>query len=171
MKGLPLDDFSGAELSACTNYRYKLWRMWERSSPIVVFVMLNPSTADRLADDPTIRRCIRFSELWGYGSLHVCNVFAYRSPTPASLLDVQDPVGAENDQKIFELAKSADRIIVAWGKPLEGLVARVQFVSRNLLANYVCYCLATTQDGHPRHPLYMSYSARPQVWTGYDSKR
>lgn len=177
MGQISLDDFSGAEFSECGKYRYKLWRMWERSKPAVLFVMLNPSTADRLADDPTIRRCVRFAELWGYGSLHVGNAFAYRSPTPASLLAVRDAEdrlaagGVENDQKIYELAKSADRVVVAWGKPLPALLPHVQFVSLNLLATCTCHCLGLTKDGHPRHPLYVPYVQPLQVWTGYKGQK
>ena len=168
MTVLSLDDFSGAEFSPCGNYRYKLWRMWARSEPVVLFLMLNPSTADRIANDPTIRRCQRFAELWGYGSLHVANVFAYRTPAPTALLDVPDPVGPVNDDKIDELTGYADRIIVAWGKPLPALVPRIEFVSRYLLSNYPCFCMGVTKDGHPCHPLYLPYTVRPMAWVGYN---
>ena len=61
---------SDALLSPCCCYRFALWRRWD-SGPQVLFIMLNPSTADELADDPTVRRCIRFARDWRFGSLVV----------------------------------------------------------------------------------------------------
>jgi hypothetical protein len=76
---------SGAELSACRTYRYRLWRQWDADLAPVVWVMLNPSTADESADDPTIRKCIGFAQRWGYGGIEVVNLYAYRSPDPRQL--------------------------------------------------------------------------------------
>lgn len=76
---------SDAELSKCRTYRYALWRTWDESKPFAMFVGLNPSTADELEDDPTIRRCINFSKLWGYGGLCMVNLFAYRATDPTAL--------------------------------------------------------------------------------------
>ena len=72
---------TGAELSQCKNYRYALWRRWSEA-PAVLFVMLNPSTADESQDDATIRRCIAFAQQWGHGGIIVANLFALRSPYP-----------------------------------------------------------------------------------------
>ncbi len=80
---------SDAELSKCRAYRYALWRTWDESKPFAMFVGLNPSTADELEDDPTIRRCINFSKLWGYGGLCMVNLFAYRATDPTALFLVQ----------------------------------------------------------------------------------
>ena len=73
---------SGADFSECGRYRYKLWRTWDDVRPVVMFIMLNPSTADATADDPTIRRCIGFAHDWGYGGVRVGNLFAWRTPYP-----------------------------------------------------------------------------------------
>jgi len=73
---------SGAEISDCQRYRYALWRRWA-DGPAVLFVMLNPSTADARSDDPTIRRCIGFARSWDYAAVLVANLFALRTPTPA----------------------------------------------------------------------------------------
>ncbi|KKL68264.1 hypothetical protein LCGC14_2126710 [marine sediment metagenome] len=166
-----LNDFSGAEFSACGKYRYKLWRMWERSKPAVLFVMLNPSTANRTTNDPTIRRCIRFAQLWGYGRLLICNLFAFRSTAPDNLLVVDDPTGPANMDTIAAVAKSADYIVLAWGNPHRKLLLRAQLLSNKLCATYTCYCLGTTEAGHPRHPLYMPYTAQPQAWLGYEAQK
>ena len=68
---------SGAGFSLCRTWRYKLWRRWSSAGPIVAFIGLNPSTADELNDDPTIRRCIGFARHWGFGGMYMLNVFAY----------------------------------------------------------------------------------------------
>jgi hypothetical protein len=77
--------------------------------------MLNPSTADASVDDPTIRRCTGFSEAWGFDSLTVVNLFAFRSPHPEDLAKVDDPVGPVNDLAIREAVFGASRVVVAWG--------------------------------------------------------
>ena len=73
-----------AEFSGCRQYRYAFWRKWAEG-PQVLFIMLNPSTADECVDDPTIRRCIRLAKGWGFGSLAVGNLFAFRTPSPMTL--------------------------------------------------------------------------------------
>lgn len=62
-------------------YRYLLWRTWDMTRPRLLWVLLNPSTADDQTDDPTLRRCIRFSRDWQYGGLEIVNLFAFRTPT------------------------------------------------------------------------------------------
>src|ERR1019366_833740 len=84
-------------------YRYSLWRRVGESRRRVLFVMLNPSTADAIVDDPTIRRCMGFARTWGFGELEVCNLFAYRSPCPSALLRAADPVGPSNDRALRRL--------------------------------------------------------------------
>ena len=48
---------SGATISTCEKYRYQLWRKWDEGKKCLVFIMLNPSTADAENNDPTITRC------------------------------------------------------------------------------------------------------------------
>ena len=120
--------------------------------------MLNPSTADATRDDPTIRRCIRFAKSWGHGSLAVVNLFAYRTSSPKCFLQESDPVGPDNDVQIQAAAHQADCVVCAWGSYVgksEDLRARAAFVRRMLLGNLPVHCLGVTQDGHPRHPLYV----------------
>lgn len=73
-----------AKFDASMNYRYSLEREWS-DAPCIGFVMLNPSTADATNDDPTIRRCTRFAQFWGYGAIEVVNLFAYRATRPIQL--------------------------------------------------------------------------------------
>lgn len=139
-----------AIFDATETYRYSLLRTWESSLPRVCFVMLNPSTANAERDDPTIRRCIGFARTWGYGSLEVVNLYAFRATHPTVLFRATDPIGPENDHYIREAVGSASLLVVAWGN--HGL--------RNGRATQVLpllgapRCLGITAIGQPCHPLY-----------------
>src|SRR2546421_6723193 len=96
-------------------YRYLLWREWNAKLPRLLWILLNPSTADERVDDPTLRRVLGFSQSYGFGGLEVVNLFALRSPHPRALTQVVDPVGPENDMYIREAVGRASKIVAAWG--------------------------------------------------------
>lgn len=106
---------AGAVFDPTRTYRYSLWRRWDATAPGCLVVMLNPSTADEQTLDPTVRRCIEFAKSWGFGSLHVANIFALRSTDPAWLYEAADPVGPENDGWIRLLHERAGLTVAAWG--------------------------------------------------------
>jgi hypothetical protein len=139
-------------------YRYSLWRRVGRSPRRVLFVMLNPSTADAKDDDPTIRRCIGFARAWGYGELEVCNLFAYRTPHPRVLLAARDPVGPENDAWLARAAGRASRVVAAWG--VVGMRSARAEVVMEILRGARVVCLGRTRGGAPRHPLYVAGGTR-----------
>jgi hypothetical protein len=136
-------------------YRYRLTRRWARG-PSIVWIMLNPSTADERRDDPTIRRCIGFSRAWGFGGLTVVNLFALRTPEPRDLREHPDPIGLDNDRHITAAAASAEQVVAAWGAfafARERAEAIQALVKRSLL------CLSRSASGAPSHPLYLSSAA------------
>ncbi|MFC4305772.1 DUF1643 domain-containing protein [Cohnella boryungensis] len=143
----------GAVMDPTDTYRYSLWRIWNADLPTVLFIMLNPSTADANKDDPTIRRCIGFAKAWGFGALEVRNLFAYRATDPDELKRCADPIGPDNDKHILEGARIADKIVLAWGTK-GSLLGRGQAVYQ-MIAKYEPECLAISADGHPKHPLYI----------------
>ena len=105
---------SGAVISRCSQYRYDLWRIWDRDSPIMVFVMLNPSTADAGADDPTLRRCIGFARRHGFGGIRVRNVFALRATDSGELSQHPDPCGPLNEHFLRQCSTyTKARLVVA----------------------------------------------------------
>ena len=120
-----------AVISPDGKYRYSLTRQWS-DKPLVAWVMLNPSTADDNADDPTIRRCIAFSINWGFGGLKVYNLFAYRSTNKNVLLTVKDPVGPDNDEFIKSACTFGLKLILGWGNLPARLVPRSLSVLRML---------------------------------------
>lgn len=149
-----------AVFSPCRTWRYVLRRTWG-TAPALVFVGLNPSTADETQDDPTVRRCIGYARSWGYGGLTMLNAYALRSTDPKGLWRVEDPVGPENDRWLHEEAEGAPMVVVGWGAncPLE----RERDVLRALAGTV--HCLTTTQRGRPGHPLYLRADLRPRTFT------
>ena len=148
-----------ATFNEARTHRFRLSRVWDDALPRVNFIMLNPSTADALKLDPTVRRCVGFAKLWGAGSLEVTNVFALRSTDPRALLSDPDPVGPGNDDAIVAAASAADIIIVAWGVHAKGRGLEVSEIlrSHHLKAN----ALRLTKEGTPAHPLYVPSKVTP----------
>jgi hypothetical protein len=155
---------SSARFSECRNYRYELRRVWG-DGPLVNFIMLNPSTADEVNNDPTIERQCRRIRKWGlgHGGLVVTNIFAWRSTDPRVLKTLPDPVGPENDRVITDVARDAGLVICAWGTHGE-LLGRGKAVAHRLSAISPLHYLKMSDSGHPWHPLYLSYDLKPQVW-------
>lgn len=144
-----------AEMSECGLYRYGLTRVWSYSKPLLPFIMLNPSIADGLIDDPTIRRCMRFSQDFGFGGIAVGNLYAFRTPYQERLKEVQDPYGPNNEAALRAIARKAAaarvNVVCAWGK------TNVSNSFLHLMAaeGATLKCLGFTQEGYPRHPLYV----------------
>jgi len=159
-----LFDMSDAVLSTCGKYRYQLTRQWEMRLGTVVFVMLNPSTADANVNDPTIRRCINFARSWGFGGIKVVNLFAWRATKPAELQTVVDPVGPDNNRYLLEAFEQAPATVVAWGANAPSSRAR-EVIGLLQAADIVPQCLGSTQVGHPRHPLYVPHAKQLEDFT------
>jgi len=144
-----------AVFSEDRQYRYRLTRTWGSSGTHATWIMLNPSTADALEDDPTIRRCIGFTRQWGLDGLIVVNLFALRATDPAELLRARAPIGDANDQFIREAVHPWSVVVAAWGAhPLAAV--RSQQVLEMITAKADVGCLGTTKGGYPRHPLYIA---------------
>ena len=160
---------AGAVISDCGTYRYALWRTWDPSLPVAVFVMLNPSTADADQDDPTIRRCVGFAKRWRCGSLRVVNLFAYRATDPAELRqEGVDIVGPDNGFHVA-LALSPDAFgggprVAAWGAQPKHVLSRCSLRHERMSPQIPFQCLGTTKDGNPRHPLMVPYATELRPW-------
>jgi len=158
------DAASVAVYSDCERYRYLLTRVWDKGGRTALFVMLNPSTATEVQNDPTVERCERRARALGYGGFRVANIFAWRETDPKAMRRAADPVGSENDRAIADSALWADRVICAWGAHGAHL-GRGLAVERLLRATGVpLYHLGLTKDGHPKHPLYIAYGQAPLLW-------
>jgi hypothetical protein len=153
---------SSAIFSECRQYRYLLTRTWNSESATIVFIGLNPSTADETADDPTVRRCVGFARKWGYGGLVLINLFAFRSTDPKRLNDVADPVGPQNDTTIRRCCDRSSCVVAAWGA--QGTLMERDRRVLELLSEPLC--LGVTKSGSPRHPLYLAASTRLRRFPG-----
>ena len=145
-----------ADLSRDGRYRYALRRVWDPNEPAILFVGLNPSTADHRVDDPTIRRCMRFAREAGFGQLIVANLFAFRTPSPRLLRRAADPVGPENDRWLQQLSVEASATVAAWGN--DGTFLHRDRAVLELLRAPLC--LGVTKRGQPKHPLYVPAAVR-----------
>ncbi|MFL2509060.1 MAG: DUF1643 domain-containing protein [Candidatus Pseudothioglobus sp.] len=103
-----------AVFSTCKAYRYSLTRTWDLNQKLILFIGLNPSTADEKNDDPTLRRCLFYATEWGFGGLIMVNLFAFRATHPKDLKSAKYPIGIDNNQFIINAHDRAELTIAAW---------------------------------------------------------
>ncbi|MCC1491928.1 DUF1643 domain-containing protein [Cognatishimia sp. F0-27] len=159
---------SRAWYSACETYRYGLTRRWQADAPALLYIMLNPSTATEQRNDPTIERCQRRAQALGFGELRIANLFAFRATRPEDLRRAPDPVGPDNAEMIARLSKGAGMTLAAWG--VHGALLDAGPKLAAALQGEVHH-LGLTKNGHPRHPLYVSYKVQPTPWPADDRLR
>lgn len=161
------DVTASAVLSDCKKYRYSLTRVWDDNKPRVLFVMLNPSTADAEKDDPTIRRCIGFAKDWGYGGIYVVNLFALRATNPKDLLKAPFVVGIENEKWFRRMSSLAHLVVCAWGngKIVDKLQKRLDHNWKPLSwISKPLHYIELSNDGTPKHPLYLQKHLTPKPY-------
>lgn len=152
----------GAHFSRCRKYRYTLWRRWNFEGELrqVMFIGLNPSTADETKNDPTVRRCIRFAKDWGFDSLLMMNAFAFRATDPKVMKAQKKPVGPGNDKAFAAQSSQVELIIAAWGTHCSE--DRELKICQTL--NRPVHCLGKTKAGRPKHPLYLRADTKPELF-------
>lgn len=153
-----LDD-EGAPL-----YRYRLTREWDADlAKVVNFIGLNPSTADAMHDDPTIRRCIGFAKSWGCGRLVMTNLYAWRSTTP--LIRFPEDLGKVNARAMERAISESNLVVAAWGIHANpGWALNCWKVLTERYPTKTFRCLGKTKDGAPRHPLYLPRGTELEIW-------
>ena len=144
---------TGAVFSPDGRYRYTLWRVWSQALPKLLFVGLNPSTANHTMNDPTITRCIERATREGFGGLLVGNLFSLVSSNPEILVGDDQAVGPDTDVYLQKMIGMAARVLCAWGS-----FPAVKDRSATVLDMIPePYCLGVNSDGQPKHPLYIPY--------------
>lgn len=144
-----------ALISECGQFRYYLIRQWDAGLPLLGFVMLNPSKADAILNDPTIKKCMTFAHALGYGGIVVMNLYAYRATNPADLKRAGYPIGPLTDTVIQLLLPSCAAVVCAWGANARQRPERAAQVHSLLLRHSAVYALRLLSDGTPEHPLYL----------------
>jgi hypothetical protein len=155
---------SEALYSPCEAYRYALTRIWQPEATRLAFVMLNPSTASEMRNDPTVARCEARARALGHGAFRVANLFAFRATDPRALRAAADPCGPAADAALVEAADWADTILCAWGN--HGSFRQRDGAALALLCagGKPILHLGLTRQGQPRHPLYVAATQLPQIW-------
>lgn len=125
------------------------------SKSYVQFIGLNPSTADEVKDDPTIRRCKGYAKAWGFGRMCMTNLFAFRATNPREMMGQRDPIGKENDKYLVSVSREASLVVAAWGRMGE-FMGRDEDVL-DLLDNV----FQIGEAEYPRHPLYLKKDLLP----------
>lgn len=158
-------------------YRYELTRRWGHG-PNLLWVCLNPSTADAFTDDNTVKKIRKFTHRFAprAGGLRIVNLFALRSTKPKELWKHPDPVGPLGGLHLLSAVHAAHDdglpIITAWGTHGAGHKDRPETLGRGDLvaaelaaAGIRMLCLGTTKDGHPKHPLYLADDTKLEPYT------
>jgi len=150
------------------NHRYVLRRDWLGVGDIVNFIMLNPSTADDVFDDATIRRCVGYAQRWCFTGLVVTNLYAFRATDPKELkalaaTNLGLAVGEENDEHIQREAANAYTIVCAWGDNCN-MVAHRDLDVISMLRTFDLFCIRHTAKGNPAHPVRERYTEQPRLF-------
>lgn len=166
------DADSGACFDETRTYRYSLWRRWKPPNPdqssicgdLILWVMLNPSTADENVLDPTIKRCVGYSKDWGFSGLVVTNLFAYRATVPGLMKKQGDPTGGERCERAIQFfADRCQMVMAGWGNH-----GAHQFRSKDVLSTLrecgPVYHLGLNKSGEPKHPLYLRSDVKSTLW-------
>ena len=140
---------SGSTFSKDKKYRYELHRIWDQNAPTVLFILLNPSSADDTENDLTTTRCINFAKEMNYGGIYIANLYAYISTNPDELKNVADPVGSENKKYIEELVKKVKTVVYGYGPKTLDSNPEPEWLKE--LVNEP-FCFKKTKEGYPWHP-------------------
>lgn len=148
---------TSAVISPCNQYRYELRRIWDVSKPLVLFICLNPSTADEVIEDNTSKVCINYAKRWGFGGLLIGNLFAFRSTLPSALHKANNPIGPDNNLWLKKLQLEASLVVCAWSD-----IGSLNDRDKEVLAFLKePYCLVKLKSGRPGHPLYKRADLTP----------
>ena len=151
----------GAEFSECRKFRYALWRIWDRSAPFIMFVGLNPSTANENTDDATIRSIIRIAKANGYGGVYMMNCFPFITTDPDKLDTTGDI--EYNDFRLRKVARLCNSIVFAWGS---FKVVKETGRDKELTEMFPnAYAISINKDGSPKHSLYCKTDTNFVKWS------
>lgn len=145
------DDSQGADFSECRNYRYSLWRIWDKTKPLVMFIGLNPSTANESSVDPTIESVIRISRFNGYGGFYMMNCWAYVATKPENLK--HNPMSDEWNNNMLTVIKSKCKdVVFAWGN---FKIVKDKSRDKELIEMFPrAKVIGLNKNGSPKHPLF-----------------
>lgn len=154
----------GAHFSQNRLYRYSLWRIWDESMPKLMFIGLNPSTANETENDPTIKSCIRIAQSNGYGGIYMTNCWAYISTDPEALRNhrFDETVCDWNNDGLWVIKSKCKDVCFAWGS---FQIVKESGRDKELFEMFPnAMCLAINKNGSPKHPLYCKSDTKLIPW-------
>lgn len=155
---LPDELRSSAEFSDGRIFRQKLMRDWTaegQQTRTILWLGMNPSTADLNFNDPSCHREFLFSRQWGYTRYLKGNILDYRATHPR---DIPRDLGAARTQRnleaIREMAAEAESVVIAHGNMLKRHQPAIDDVLGVVAQSGApLFCLGLTGKGFPRHVL------------------
>ncbi len=143
---------SGAEFSKDGINRFILWRIWELDKPRVMFIGLNPSTANEVTNDPTIKSVCRISKANGFGGVYMVNCFPHISTNPSDMKNIPEADDLLNKEYIFRAWCMSEVVVFAWGNfPIVKESGMMDFLIKMFPD---AKAIAINKNGSPKHPLY-----------------
>ena len=142
--------------------RYQLWRIWNKDSPLILYILLNPSYADVNADDRTVLKLIKFSKKFAYGGFYLGNLHSYITPYPKILKNKKKTDDTINVEHLKKMNKKCEKVVFAWGNDGHLPQWLIEMVKNPM-------CFKHNKNGSPKHPLYLSYKTK-LIPFGYYSK-
>lgn len=148
----------GAVFNKDRTHRLQLWRRWNSNKPMVLFIMLNPSTGDEKENDPTIKRLISFAQNFNYGGFYIGNMFSYITPNSIDLCLIEkDQMNFdENNIHLKEMASKCKDVVFGRGNS-----GQINFDRQREIVEMFpeALCFKLTSMGFPNHPLYLPDSS------------
>ena len=152
-----------ATFSKDKRYRWMLSRTWNKALQQLLFIGINPSPADHIKDDATIRKLCYFTNKWGYGGFRVINLFSYVSTEQSELnrISYDEATGGKNFEYLTRYCGTMTPVVLMWG---DGKVVNPTYMEarKKLFLTYlyeeswsVMYTFRLTKNNNPGHPLYL----------------
>jgi hypothetical protein len=162
----PLPICDDAEFSNDDTERLWLSRKVADSGPVGLIIGLNPSTAGATleSNDHTIKKETEFSRRWGWGGFWKGNLFTAIETYSQNLKNMtfRQACGEHGSDVLEAMLPHAHEIVVCWGAAVpQHMSHRISSVCTRIRmlkqpgARVLCF--GTTKNGHPVHPLYLSY--------------
>lgn len=155
-----------AIFSPCGRYRHLLIRDWAdllQPERTILWIGMNPSSADADNQDPTCTRETNFSRDWGYSRYLKGNMLDWRATSPKDLPHSPDlACSRDNLPILLEAAETSEMVLLAYGKLhsryhgiVESTIDALRATGKPLM------CLGKNADGSAKHPLYLRKDLSP----------
>lgn len=142
---------NGAYFSHDNKFRFVLWRIWDDTKPKVMYVGLNPSTANATKNDNTITKLVKVSKHNGFGGFYMLNLYSYVTPYPECLKGNWEIMDGINNKHLLDFSGKASKVVFCWGNFKE---SQEKASELKHAFQQEAWCLFKNKNGSPKHPLY-----------------